>query len=92
MAGTRARGFPSWWYLLLVVGLAGVLVAGLLVGAVAASAVLVALLVVAAVARLLLPAGAAGPLVVRSKPLDVLVCLLLAVLVVVALQVVPTRP
>ncbi len=92
MVATSAHGFRSWWYLLLVLGLAAVVVAGLLVGAVVAAAGLVALLVLAALARLVLPAGAAGPLVVRSKPLDVAVCLVLAVLIVVALQIVPTRP
>jgi hypothetical protein len=88
----RARGFRSWWYLLLVAGLTAVVVAGLLVGAVAAAAGLVVLLLLAALARLVLPAGAAGPLVVRSRFLDVVVCLVLAVLIVVALQIVPTRP
>lgn len=88
----RGRGFRSWWYPLLVVGLSAVVVAGLLVGAVAAAAGLIALLVLSALARSLLPAGAAGPLVVRSKHVDVVVCLLLAVLIVAALQIVPTRP
>lgn len=88
----KVRGFRSWWYPLLVVGLVGVVAAGLALGAVAAAAGLVVLLLLAAAARLLLPAGAAGPLVVRSRPLDVVVCVALAVLIVVALQIVPTRP
>lgn len=92
MVEGRGRGFRSWWYPVLVAGLAGVVAAGLVVGAVAAAAGLVLLLVLAAAARLLLPAGAAGPLVVRSRLLDVVVCVALAVLIVVALQIVPTRP
>lgn len=95
MAGVvegTGRGFRSWWYLLLVVGLVGVVVAGLLAGAPFAAAGLVVLLLLAAGARMLLPAGAAGPLVVRSRLLDVTVCVALAVLIVVALQIVPTQP
>ena len=52
--------------------------------------VLAALLLLVGLARAVLPDGAAGPLVVRSRTLDVSSCVVLAVLLLVATALVPT--
>ena len=84
---TSAR--PAW-FAVLAVGLVGVLLAAWWLGTDRAVQLLAALLVVVALARAVLPEGSAGPLVVRSKPLDVASCLVLAALLLVVTTLVPT--
>lgn len=88
--GGREQG-RRVWFVLLTLGLLAVLAAATWSGATRAVQVLAGLLVVVALARGALPAGAVGPLVVRSRVLDVSSCLLLAVLLLVVTELVPTE-
>lgn len=87
-AGTGRR--RQAWFAVLTLGLLAVLAAATWSGTDLAVQVLSGLLVVVALARAFLPAGAVGPLVVRSRALDVSSCLLLAVLLLVVTRLVPT--
>jgi len=87
--GGRGRLRPAW-FAILSVGLLAVLATAWWSGTTRAVQVLTGLLVVVALARAFLPAGAVGPLVVRSRALDVSSCLLLAVLLLVVTELVPT--
>jgi hypothetical protein len=78
------------WFAVLAAGLGAVLVAAWWSGTDLAVRVLAGLLVLVALARAVLPDDAAGPLVVRSRPLDVVACLVLAVLLLVVTTLVPT--
>lgn len=78
------------WFAVLGAGLLTVLAAATWSGTTRAIQVLTGLLVVVGLARALLPAGRVGPLVVRSRALDVSCCLLLAVLLLVVIRLVPT--
>lgn len=87
--GGRGRWRPVW-FAVLTLGLLAVLAAATWSGTALAVHVLTGLLVVVALARASLPPGAVGPLVVRSRALDVSSCLLLAVLLLVVTRLVPT--
>ncbi len=78
------------WFAVLAAGLAVVLAAAWWSGTDLAVRILAGMLVLVALARAVLPESAAGPLVVRSKPLDVVACVVLAVLLLVVVTQVPT--
>ncbi len=87
--GGRGR-WRRAWFAVLTLGLLAVLATATWSGTALAVLVLAGLLVVVALARAFLPAGAVGPLVVRSRTLDVSSCLLLALLLLVVSRLVPT--